>query len=124
MSPFCGRASRTWRGPPGGFEPPDLLIRSWCQARTAGSFYTRDGVHVDLAFLARDEEGTVYTRLQSGRGDWPPGSFGSDVRRLAGIRASVVTVASLIADKSQVRDDPTSATKDGADVAVLQSLKQ
>jgi hypothetical protein len=86
--------------------------------------YTRDGVHVDLAFLARDEEGTVYTPLQSGRGDWPPGSFGSDVRRLAGIRASVVTVASLIADKSQVRDDPTSATKDGADVAVLQSLKQ
>jgi hypothetical protein len=86
--------------------------------------YTRDGVHVDLAFLARDEDGAVYTPLKSGRGDWPPDSFGSDVRRLAGTRARVVTVASLIADKSQLRDDPITANKDAADLAVLHSVKE
>lgn len=86
--------------------------------------YTRDGVDVDLAFLARDEDGTVYTPLASGRGDWPAGSFGSDVRRLSRTEARVVTAASLIEDKSQIRDDPIATAKDAADIAVLQSLKR
>ena len=85
--------------------------------------YTRAGVHVDLAFLARDEDGTVYTPTSSGRGDWPSDSFGSDVRRLGRTHARVVTAASLIADKSPIRDDPITASKDAADVAVLQSLE-
>lgn len=106
-----------------------LLVRDgWIHARDAEqdgyTTYTRDGVHVDLAFLARDEDGTIYTPLGSGRGDWPAGSFGSDVRRLSRTQARVVTVASLMADKSQLRDDPITAAKDAADVAVLQSLKQ
>ena len=85
--------------------------------------YTRDGVDVDLAFLARDEDGTVYTPLASGRGDWPAGSFGPDVRRLSQAQARVVTAASLIADKSQPRADPIATAKDAADVAVLDGLK-
>ena len=97
-----------------------LVRHGWAHAPGAEqdgyTTYTRDDVQVDLAFLARGEDGTVYTPLKSGRGVWPPGSFGSDVRRLAGRRARVVTVASLIADKSQLRDDPISATKDAADV--------
>jgi hypothetical protein len=106
-----------------------LLVRDgWEHVRDAEqdgyTTYTRDGVHVDLAFLARDEDGIVYTPLRSGRGDWPPGSFGSDVRRLSRTRARVVTVASLMADKSQPRDDPITAVKDAADVAVLHSLSR
>ncbi len=105
-----------------------LVRHGWARAPGAEqdgyTTYTRDDVHLDLALLARDEDGTVYTPLKSGRGDWPPGSFGSDVRRLAGTRARVVTVASLIADKSRLRDDPTSATTDAADVAVLRTVNQ
>lgn len=53
------------------------LVRSgWAHApggeQDGYTTYTRDDVHVDLTFLARDEDGTVYTPLQSGRGDWPP----------------------------------------------------
>jgi hypothetical protein len=105
-----------------------LVRHGWAHAPGAEqdgyTTYVRDGVHVDLAVLARDEDGTVYTPLKSGRGEWPRGSFGSDVRRLAGTRARVVTVESLIADKSQIHDDPISAAKDAADVAVLHSVKQ
>jgi hypothetical protein len=81
--------------------------------------YTHVTVHLDLAFLARDEAGAVFTPLNSGRGDWPPGSFGPDVRWLGRTRARVVSLASLISDKSQRRDDPVAAAKDKADVAVL-----
>ena len=104
-----------------------LVNHGWAHAPDAEqdgyTTYTRAGVHVDLAFLARDEDGTVYTPLIAGRGDWPLGSFGSDVRALARTRARVVTVASLIADKSQVRDDQITAIKDAADLAVLDSLR-
>jgi hypothetical protein len=80
--------------------------------------YLRDGLHVDIAFLARDRE-TVYTPLDSGRGEWAAGSFGEDVRELGGAHAHVVTATSLLLDKSQPRDDPTTAMKDAADVAVI-----
>jgi hypothetical protein len=81
--------------------------------------YVRDRVHLDVAFLARDERDTVYTPLESGRGEWPPDSFGADVRELAGTRAHVVSLTSLIADKSERREDSATASKDAADVAVL-----
>jgi hypothetical protein len=84
--------------------------------------YTRDGLHVDLAFLAPGEHDTAYTPLESGRGDWPPDSFGSDIRELAGTRAHVVSLSSLVVDKSQPRDDPVTRTKDASDVAVLRSV--
>jgi hypothetical protein len=83
--------------------------------------YTRDRFSVDLAFLARDERDTVYTPSASGRGEWPVGSFGADVRELAGTRAHVVSLASLLADKSERREDLATAAKDAADVAVLRS---
>jgi hypothetical protein len=83
--------------------------------------YARDGLHVDLAFLARDRHDTVYTPLRSGRGDWPPDCFGPDVRELAGTRAHVVSLSSLIADKTQRREDLVTQTKDALDVAVLRS---
>ena len=82
--------------------------------------YTRDRIYVDLAFVATDEQWTA--DMSSGRGDWPPDSFGSDIRELEGVRARVVGVSSLVADKSQPRDDVVTRTKDAADVEALRSI--
>ena len=81
--------------------------------------YTRGTVRLELAFLARDQEGTIYTPLREGRASWPEAAFESDVAELAGVRARVITLAALKAEKSQDRDDPVVAAKDSADVATL-----
>ena len=83
--------------------------------------FARGSMHLDLAFLALDADAIVYTPLRDGRGEWPLDSFGSDVRELGGTRAHVVTLASLIADKSEAREDVLTAAKDAADVAVLRA---
>jgi hypothetical protein len=82
--------------------------------------FTRDGVDVDVAFVERARRGSD-TRPKSGRGEWPDASFGRDVLTLAGTRAHVVSAASLLADKSGLRD-AASASKDAADVEVLRSV--
>jgi hypothetical protein len=84
--------------------------------------YERQGVRLELAFLASDEAGTVYTPLAEGRGDWPASSFGDGRVELAGVSAIVVSLTSLIEDKSGTRCDPVAAEKDLADVALLRSL--
>jgi hypothetical protein len=80
--------------------------------------YERGGVRLELAFLARDE-GDVYTPLRAGRAAWPNGAFATETRELGGVRARVITLEALRADKSEARDDPRVATKDRADVATL-----
>jgi hypothetical protein len=84
--------------------------------------YERDAVHLELAFLARDERGCVYTPVRSGRGSWPDGTFGDDVAELDGVRSRVVSLNALRADKSEVRDDPGVAAKDRADLATLAAI--
>jgi hypothetical protein len=84
--------------------------------------YERGDVRIELAFLARDDAGTIYTPLTAGRGSWPDGSFGETTGEVDGVRARVVSLASLIKDKSGPRHDPTAAAKDRADVALLTSL--
>jgi hypothetical protein len=84
--------------------------------------FVRGSVHLDLAFLASDANGIVYTPLRTGRGEWPPNSFADDVCDLARIRAHVVSLSSLIVDKGTPRADAITATKDAADLAVLGSL--
>ena len=38
--------------------------------------FERNGVHLEVAFLARDEQGELFTPLRSGgRGEWPQGTF-------------------------------------------------
>jgi Aminoglycoside-2''-adenylyltransferase len=86
--------------------------------------FVRGSVHLDLAFLAADANGIVYTPLRNGRGEWSPGSFASDVCDLARVRAHVVSLSSLIADKGTPRADAITATKDAADLAVLGSVGQ
>jgi Aminoglycoside-2''-adenylyltransferase len=105
----------------------ELLQRhGWVHAPTTGeegyTGYAREKVRLELAFLARDEDGTVYTPLTDGRGAWPPGSFGSEQGEVNGVPARVVGLTSLIEDKSGPRQDPAAAEKDRSDVALLSSL--
>jgi len=67
--------------------------------------YERLYIRLELAFLACDETGAVYTPLAHGRGDWPSGSFGDTQTELDGIRSRIVGLASLIEDKAGPRDD-------------------
>jgi hypothetical protein len=104
----------------------DVLLRQagWHHTPQAGEDGYTQYVHeeearLDLAFLVRGDDGVAYTPIDSGRGDWPLGSFGNDVADLLGVRARVVTLTSLLSDKSEVRSDPSTRAKDQADVAVL-----
>ena len=84
--------------------------------------YERDGVRLEVAFLARDENGSIYTPLRSGRGEWPPETFGSDIVELLGASVHVIRLSALIADKMVLRDDPSVTAKDQADLVSLDSL--
>jgi lincosamide nucleotidyltransferase A/C/D/E len=86
--------------------------------------YERDGVRLELAFLARNDDGHVYTPLRSGRAAWPDGAFADDVRELHGVRARVIALAALAADKSEAHDDPVVAAKDRADLATLSRVSE
>jgi hypothetical protein len=59
------------------------------------------------------------TPLKSGRGEWPANPFETVTRELAGAKSSARQQGSLVAYKSQLRDDIETAAKDGADVAAL-----
>ena len=76
-------------------------------------------VRLDVAFLARDAAGRVYTPLRDGRGEWPDDSFGEDVAEVAGVRVRVISREAPVADKSAIRGDAAAAAKDRQDVAVL-----
>jgi hypothetical protein len=103
-----------------------LEAHGWIHAPEPGedgyTGYERGDLRVELAFLARDEAGTIYTPVTNGRGDWPAGSFGDAQAEVDGVQARVVGLASLIEDKSGPRHDPHVTAKDRADVALLTSL--
>ena len=81
--------------------------------------YERGTVGLEVAFLARDDRGRVYTPLREGRGEWPNETFGDDFAELLGVRARVIRLGALVADKSVVREDPATAAKDRADLLSL-----
>jgi hypothetical protein len=85
--------------------------------------YERGAVRLELAFLARSETGEIYTPLLEGRGTWPEGAFGNDTAELDGVRARVISLGALRSDKAEVREDPTVAEKDSADLATLSRLR-
>jgi hypothetical protein len=103
-----------------------LAHDGWTHERDAGgdgyTTYERGRVRLDLAFLACDEAGLVYTPLSDGRADWPAESFENDVATLRGVRARVVTLRGLKAEKSEVRADPHTAAKDRLDRATLEGI--
>ena len=85
--------------------------------------YRRGHVQLDVAFLACDEGGTMHTPLRDGgRGEWREGSFPGVSVDWDGAGIRVVSLASLVADKSVPRDDPLTAAKDAADLELLVGL--
>jgi hypothetical protein len=105
-----------------------LAAAGWLHTPEAGADgytgYARGEVRLELAFLARDQTGEVYTPLrEGGRGGWPAQTFADDLAELDGVRARVVALSALKADKSEDRDDPRVAAKDRADVATLERLR-
>jgi hypothetical protein len=85
--------------------------------------YERGSVRIELAFLARDEHGRLYTPLREGRAGWPAGAFADDLGELRGVRARIISLEALTADKSDAHDDPRVAAKDRADLAILSGLR-
>ena len=100
-----------------------LVEHGWMRTPEAGedgyTAYENGPVRLEVAFLDRDETGTVWTPLVDGRGTWPAGAFGAEEGEVDGVRAHVVGRASLVEDKSEPRDDLRAAAKDRADVARL-----
>jgi hypothetical protein len=85
--------------------------------------YTRDDVRLELAFLARDDPSEIYTPLRDGgRGTWPAHTFEDGVAEIGGVRARIISLDALKADKAEDRDDPRVAAKDRSDVATLDRL--
>jgi Uncharacterised nucleotidyltransferase len=85
--------------------------------------YVRDAVRLELAFLARAEGGEVFTPLREGRGVWPDQAFENDVAELLRVRARVISLRALKADKAESRNDPTVAAKDRFDSGTLSRLE-
>ena len=81
-------------------------------------------MRLELAFLDRDEHGEIHTPLEDGRGAWPEDAFGQDVAELGGVRARVIGLDALMAEKSEAHDDPRVAAKDRADLATLEAARQ
>jgi hypothetical protein len=86
-----------------------LTTAGWNHTPEEGySVYERDDVCLEVA--VRDH------------GEWPPESFEDDVAEVGGVRARVVSLSALRADKAVVRDDASVAAKDRADSATPQRL--
>jgi Aminoglycoside-2''-adenylyltransferase len=104
-----------------------LTADGWRHAPEAGedgyTGYERGAVRLELAFLARGEDGQVYTPLRDGRAPWPGEAFESEVAELGGVRARVVRLRALKADKAEVRDDSVVAAKDRADLLTLSRVE-
>jgi Aminoglycoside-2''-adenylyltransferase len=86
------------------------------------TLYVRGEVRLELAFLARADDGEVYTPVRDGRAAWAPGAFEDDVAELGGVRARVISLRALKEEKSGPRDDATASAKDRADLATLADL--
>jgi hypothetical protein len=86
-----------------------LTAGGWSHTQEEGySVYELDDVRLEVTFMDH--------------GEWPPNSFEHDVAEVAGVRARVVTLSSLKADKAMIRDDESVAAKDRADSVTLARL--
>ncbi len=103
-----------------------LKRQGWTHILQAGedgyTSYERGSVRLEVAFLARDDQGRIYTPLRDGRGEWPNETFGDDVAELMGVRTRLIALKALVADKSIVREDAATAAKDRADLLSLVGL--
>jgi Aminoglycoside-2''-adenylyltransferase len=100
-----------------------LEADGWRHATSAdddgGTGYERGVVRLELTYLVRDGDGSIFIPLRNGRGSWSEDALGDDVRELLGVRSRVVGLAALTRGKATARDDPEEAAKDRADFGVL-----
>jgi hypothetical protein len=100
-----------------------LEVHAWAHKPEVGedgyTCYERGSVRLEVAFLARDDRGHVYTPLRDGQAQWPNEPFGDDVMELWSVRARVIRLAALIADKSVARENSSTGAKDRADLLSL-----
>ena len=73
------------------------------------TLYSRGEVQLELAFLARADDGEVYTPVRGGRAEWAPGAFEDDLANVGDVCARVISLASLVVEKSSPRDDPVAS---------------
>jgi len=103
-----------------------LASEGWIHApeedEDGGTGYERRAVRLELTFLVRGDDGSVYTPLRDGRALWSAEALKDDVAELRGVRARVVGYGALKSGKSRSRDDPAEAAKDRADFAILTRL--
>jgi hypothetical protein len=85
---------------------------------------SRGTVRREVAFLERGVDGRVYTPVQEGRADWPHETFGDDVADLRGVRARIISLAALRADKPELREDPKGRGEGPADTEVFARLRK
>ena len=104
-----------------------LQTDGWSHAPHAdedgGTGYERGAVRLELTYLARDEDGNVFTPLRDGRIEWPAEALGMDVREFRGVQSRLVTLGLLTDWKASPRDAPGDAAKDRADLALLLRLR-
>jgi Uncharacterised nucleotidyltransferase len=84
-----------------------------------GTGYEQEGVRLELTYLVRDPDGSVFIPLRGGRAAWSPDALGDEVRKLNGVRSRIVGLEALTRGKENARDDPEDAAKDRADFDVL-----
>jgi hypothetical protein len=87
-----------------------------------GKAFGRDGVRLELTYLHRDPDGSIYTPLLDGtRGRWTGETLADDVEALEGVRASVVSRSGLMRMKQHDRGAQYQA-RDAADYEALRGL--
>lgn len=84
--------------------------------------FGRGEVQLEVAFVAFDKDGAIYTPLPHGRAAWPRDALGSDFGEVDGVRVPVISLGALIEEKITDHGDPVAGAKDRVDVAVLRAL--
>jgi hypothetical protein len=87
-----------------------------------GTGYERGAVRLELTYLVRDGDGSIFTPLHNGRAAWSEEALANDVGELRGVHSHLVGLAPLMRGKSSPRDDPEEAAKDRADFRQLSRL--
>ena len=107
-----------------------LAADGWLDLRDpdvdGGKAFGRDGVRLELTYLYRDPDGSIYTPLPDGtRGRWTDRALADETGELDGVRCRVVSLASMIWMKEPGgRAEPEEAAKDAADYVLLRALPQ
>jgi hypothetical protein len=103
-----------------------LEADGWRHAPSAdddgGTGYEQEAVRLELTYLVRDGDGSIFIPLRNGRASLSEDALADDVRELLGVRSRVVGLAALTRGKATARDDPEEAAKDRADFGVLSRL--